>query len=336
MTLKKFIWLFVLTLLSLALIIMPGFMSDNDPLLTELYPVSQKNMQRTVSASGRLRYRSGRPVRTDFAGILDRLEVKNGDEISEGDLLFSYYKVDDAYSAMLSQYGGTQGLEALLGTLSGGIDKQGLISEAKKYCTLENVCSPCSGTVTDISCSDGDILDKDSMVLRISDGCTMEIPVNINETYIEQISVGQKAEITFSALPGKTFSGEVSAVSDEAEQTSGISGKETTVEVTVTLSDAENSTLRVGYSASCTIVTSVDKDVLFLPYEYLRSDDGGDFVFIEKGGRAKKVSIKTGREYKDGTEIISGLEAGDRVIIGTDNIYEGRKVIKDDSGDSNA
>lgn len=333
---KKYVCLFIVTLIALAVIIMPGFISDNNTLSAEVYTVTGKDMDRTVTATGRLRYRSGRPVRVESAGLLDRLSVSNGDEVSEGDLLFTYYKADDAYNAVLSQYGGVQGIEALMGTFSGSIDRSALISEAKKYCTIESVYSPCTGTVTDISYSADDILEKNSMVLRVSDGHKMEIPVNINETYIEQISTGQRAEIAFSALSGETFTGEVTSVAEEAEQTSGITGRETTVEAVITLDGDHSGSLRAGYSASCTIVTDTDKDVLFLPYEYIRTDDGGDYVFIVSGSRAAKQYITTGSEYKEGTQILSGLKKGDRIIINSDSAFDGQAVTISDSGDEDA
>ena len=114
-------------------------------------------------------------------------------------------------------------------------------------------------------------------------------------------------------------------ISDEAVQTTGLSGKETTVAVTVTLDDKKNDELRIGYSADCTIVTSTDENVLVLPYEYIHSDNKGDYVFCAVRNRAKKIYIKTGNEYKDGTQVISGLNKNDKII--KNEVYEGQNII---------
>ena len=65
---------------------------------------------------------------------------------------------------------------------------------------------------------------------------------------------------------------------------------------------------------------------MILPYECIRSDDKGDYVFTIKKNRAKKVYVKTGKEYKDGTEIVSGLSKNDLIIENCDDIYNGQKI----------
>ena len=246
--------------------------------------------------------------------------------MKKDDLLFSYYRLDDAYSALISQYQNTEGIEAILSTFSGQIDSSELLDEAKKYCTLENVYSEYNGTVTDISCHTDDIVEKNSTVLKISDQQVLEVPVNINEAYIKEIEIDQKAVVTFNALPDENFEGKVTKIADEADQTSGLTGKETTVEITITLDDKENENLRVGYTAACSIITSTDENVLVLPYEQIRTDDSGDYVFIVENNKAKKVRIETGKEYKEGIQIISGLKKDELVIAGTEDYYDGQKI----------
>ena len=323
---KKYVVLLAVTLLVLAVLILPGFITNGSALEVELYTVSERDMDHTVTASGQLRYRSGKAVRTEGAGMVERLFVKNGDSVKKGDPLFSYGRLDGAYASLLEQYGGVQGIEALLGGFSSGGLSSELLEEAGKYTTSETVFSPQDGIVTDLSAEAEDFLEKNTAVLRISEGKKPEIPLEISETEIEQIKPGQKAEIRFSALPEEVFEGEVTDIAEEAEQTGGISGKETTVEVTISLPEPEESTLRVGYSAVCTITTDTDKDVLVLPYELIRTDDEGDYVYLAREDHAEPVRITTGNEYLDGVQILSGLQKGDRVIVNGDQCSSGRKL----------
>ena len=323
---KKYLILFSATLLALATIVLPGFIADSNVLEAEIYSVKAKDMNHTVSASGKLQYKAGRPVRVDHAGIFGQSFVRNGDEVSEGDPLFSYYQMDDAYLTLLHSYGGTQGLEALLGGLSGQTDTSALLEQAKQHCTLETVNAPAGGTVNGLSAHGDELLEKDTAVLKLTESRTMEIPVEINESYIEQIHTGQKAEIVFTALPDEHFSGEVTAIADQAEQTNGLTGKDTTVQVTITLTEPENEGLRVGYSASCTIITATDHRVLVLPYEVVRTDDEGDYVYLAKDGKVSLQRITTGTEYKEGIRILEGLREGDSVILNADHTYDGQKL----------
>lgn len=330
---KKYVVLLTVTLLALAVLILPGFIANGSVLETELYTVTTRDMAHTVSASGQLRYRSGKAVRTENAGILNSLFVQNGDKVKKGDPLFSYDRIDSAYSAMLEQYGGVEGLEALVGTLNGGDIPAELLQEARKFAVTETVNAPRDGIVTDLSCAPDELLEKNTTVLRLSEGRQPEIPVRISETEIEQIKPGQSADIQFSALPEAHFTGEVTDIAEEAEQSGGITGKETTVEVTISLPEPEDSKLRVGYSAVCSITTDTDHAVLVLPYEMIRTDDEGDYVYLAEGDRAEFRRITTGNEYQDGVQILTGLKSGDRVIVNADQCTNGQKLsIKQESG----
>ncbi len=322
---KKYIWLFMATLLILSVISMSGYVMMGEEADAEVITLEEKSMDSTISANGRLQYKAGKNITAESTGIMNTVNVKNGDSVKKGDTLFTYYKIDDAYTAMASQYAGAEGIEALVKSASGFGDINDILSEVKKYCRIESVCSQYAGRVSGLRYKTDDIFEKNAAVMKISDKLTLEIPVNINESSIEKIKTGQSADVVFSAVPEKHYKAKVTKIADEASVTGGLTGNETTVEVTLTLEDADKS-LKVGYSAACTIVTSTDNSVLVLPYDCIRTDEDGDYVFLAKRGRARKVYITTGREYKDGAEITDGLKAGDKVITGSGSLNDGQRI----------
>lgn len=224
-------------------------------------------------------------------------------------MLTGYYDIQSAFTA-----------------LKNSSLKEQLINEVKNNAEIQQVYSEYSGTISDLSYSNDDVVTKNAEVMKISDPSSLEIPININETYIDQITTGQRVEINFTAIPQKTFQGTVVKIADEASQTNGLTGKETTICVTVKLNEQKTEKIRIGYSADCSVITSTDENVLVIPYEYIRSDDNGDYVFKVKNNFAKKVYLKTGKEYKNGTEIISGLSENDMVIKNCDDVYHGQKI----------
>ena len=322
---KKYLYLFAATGIIMGLIVMSGFIINN-AVIVETFTLSERDMDNTVSAAGKLQYSSGKAIKLKTAALINQVYVKNGDEVTEGDVLFSYYRIDDAYVTLAQQYAGAEGIETLLGTVSssGGYD---ITDEISKYCELVEVCSEYDGTVTELSFSEEEFAQKNSTVLKITDKKLPEIPIDINESYIKLIEIGQKAEITFNALPDKEFTGTVTKISDEASRTGGLTGKETTVEVTLTLDETDDE-LRVGYTAACTIITSTDRAVLVIPYEAVRTDEDGDYVFVLKNNRAEKKYIKTSDEYKEGIRIEKGLKKGDVILKNPDNVYDGQRVIR--------
>ena len=84
--------------------------------------------------------------------------------------------------------------------------------------------------------------------------------------------------------------------------------------------------LRIGYNAECDIVTSTDENIILVPYEYIRSDENGSYVFIAQGRQAYKKYITTGTEYHSGASVISGIKANENIITNANEIYDGQRI----------
>ena len=329
---KKYVVLVLTTLILLCAIGMSGYALRTEPAEVSTAKVCLQEVENTITAGGRLQYRSGREVRSLSAGIVRSVSVKNGDDVKKGDLLLEMYHIEDKYISMLSQLTGLEDGNAVASAVSGFGSYDSILERVKEYCTIEKIFSPSDGRVSSLDLAPDSIVTKNKVLLRLTSQQKLEIPINISETEIERVKTGQKAEVTFSALPGEKYRGSVTKVAKEASQTSGLTGKETTVEVTVTL-DKNDSRLRPGYTASCCVVTSRDKDVIMLPYDEIRTDEEGDHVMKVVNGRARRQSIITGTEYKEGAAVTEGLCAGDVIILSGQQVTEGQKVIIKDGGE---
>lgn len=323
---KRYIILILATLLTVSVIIMSGYMMKGKEVSVDIMTVKAQDKNNIITVSGKLQYRSGKPVKAEYAGIMDIVSVKNGDNVNKGDLLFSYYKIDDAYTALLSEYTGLKSADALLGAAAKYGNAADLIGELKKYCSVESVYAQDTGMVSGLSLRQDELFTKNTTVMKLSEEYSLEIPVNINEAYIGTIEKGQKADVVFNADRSRHYSGTVTEISDEATVTSGLTGKETTVEVKLVLQDNDKS-LRAGYSAECSIITSTDKNVIVLPYELIRTDEQGDYVYTFSGGRVRKTPVTTGKEYKDGIEIKTGIKENDTAVVYSGDLEDGQKAV---------
>ncbi len=322
---KKYVYLFLCTAFVISAVVMSGFMLKGTPVECDVLILKPQSMDNTVTATGRLQYKEAYSVRNPFTGIMNSISVENGSEVQSGDLLYSYYKIEDAYTALLSGYTGEAGTEGLLGMLSQytGVDE--LLSEVKKYCTVENVYAEKAGRVTGLRYHEDELIEKNAVTLKLSEKDTMEIPVNINENYIDKIEVGQSAVVVFSAASKQRYPAKVTSIAKEASVTSGLTGKETTVEVVLTLQESDEH-LRPGYSASCTIVTSTDQNVIVVPYDAVVTNDDKSYVYLLSDANVRKQEIMTGKEYKDGIEALKGLQKDDVLILNADRVREGDKI----------
>jgi RND family efflux transporter MFP subunit len=136
-----------------------------------------------------------------------------------------------------------------------------------------------------------------------------------------RVGIGDAAEVTLDAYPGKTFTAKVSEVSVEPSPVSGI------YDVELTLNSPPH--LVTGLVAKVAITPHQGEEVALVPVEALVEGDGRSAkVFtVDADGKAKKVPVTTAFLWKDEVAVRSGLEGVSRVVAaGAPYLTEGAKV----------
>ena len=150
----------------------------------------------------------------------------------------------------------------------------------------------------------------DNTVYTLAKTQNVKISILVDELDIMSISEGQKATITLDALEGSEFEGVISKVSPFASASSGTA--KFTVEITIPMAEE----MRIGMSASASIVIYEAEDVLLLPLNAVQQ--AGDDMFVyrsydENGNLQDELVVETGISDTDYVEIKSGLQEGDTV-----------------------
>lgn len=192
---------------------------------------------------------------------------------------------------------------------------------------VNTITAPVSGIISEINLKGNGTADNSKPVMVISDANSMQVRLSVNESQISSVEIGQKVNITGVGFHGSQYSGTVKSIANVATQTVSTTGQETVVEVIVTV-DQAGEDLKSGLSAKCEIITSNDDGMLLAPYESVRAeDDGQEFIFLYRDGKAVKQIITTGREFADGFEVLSGLQAEDLIITNPDRLHTNSRVI---------
>jgi HlyD family secretion protein len=147
----------------------------------------------------------------------------------------------------------------------------------------------------------------------IDDSC-MFVSAPIDEVDASEIKVGQMARITLDAIKGKTFAGKVKRIAPYVLE---LEKQARTVEVEVSFDEpptAEN--LLVGYSADVEIVHNSHENVLYIPTQALL--EGNRVLHYRTDGILEDRTVTTGLANWDRTEITSGLNEGDRIVLSLD------------------
>jgi HlyD family secretion protein len=200
----------------------------------------------------------------------------------------------------------------------------------RKYSTV----SPIDGVVTDLPVKVGETVvpgiqnSPASLIMTIADMSVITAEALVAETDIVYVKLGQNAEITVDALPDRTFSGTVTEIGNTAilrgtglaaSQSTAVTQEARDFEVTVALENPPE-TLRPGMSCTARITTAIRDNVLTIPIQALtvREVDGQETegVFVLEGDIAAYRPVTTGVSGGGSIEVSSGLNEGDRIVIG--------------------
>jgi HlyD family secretion protein len=236
--------------------------------------------------------------------------------------------------------------------------------------------APFDGIVTNLPVREGETVvvgiqnAEGSTLMTLADMSVITAEVKVDETDIVNIQIGQSAEVTVDALPGKIFKGHVTLAGDQALlRSTGVATSQSTTgteeakdfKVVVTL-DAPSSDLRPGLSSTAKITTAHKPSVLSLPIQALTMHNPDDDkpkggvqaastssstaksasvqgVYVldkDKSGklRAKFVPVTTGITGATDIEVVSGLKEGDEIVIGpykTLRALKGNALVKRDT-----
>lgn len=189
---------------------------------------------------------------------------------------------------------------------------------ARLQLSYTEIRSPIAGTVTQrldhvkvgntVTPVGGVIESADSSLFVVEDLDTLILRVNVPERELSKLSVGQPAELSFDAVPGRTFQGEIALISpsiDPATATFGVR-----IRVTET-----GGLLRPGMFARVAIVYERKPDALQIPRTALLDTDGQAKVFVVTGGKAVERAVKLGLSNGAWIEVTEGLKDGEQVIV---------------------
>ena len=193
------------------------------------------------------------------------------------------------------------------------------VQAAQATLNLAYIIAPVDGTVTQATPLPGDQVTVGLAAYRIDDLSGLLVDVPVSEVDINNIAVGQPVTLTFDAISGKTYNGQVSAVSQAGDLSSGA----VNFTVTAKLTDGDIK-VKPGMTAAVTIITYQVKDKLLVPNRAVRLVDGSQVVYILKNNLPIQVKITLGASSDTQSVVASGdLKAGDLVILNPPTVSGG-------------
>ena len=185
---------------------------------------------------------------------------------------------------------------------------------ARQRLTDSQLVSPIDGIVSDLNISVGEQVGAGGLkpAAVVADLSSFHIDVDIDENSIGALKEEQPVVITVDALPDQTLTGRVDRIAPTATETGGV----VTYKVIVGL-DKTAAPVRGGMSANSDIITEVRDNVLIVPNWTIRIDrqTGQAYVNVKRGDKVEEIEIVTGLRNSNESEVKSGLNEGDVLVV---------------------
>jgi RND family efflux transporter MFP subunit len=182
------------------------------------------------------------------------------------------------------------------------------------------VTAPFAGSVSERTVNEGEAVNPGQTVLTVVNSDYLELRGQVPVDQANQVRPGQPAEFSLTAFPGRTFSGTVARVDPVADAA--------TRQVGVTLRLRNEGQLIAGMFASGRVVTGGDRQVLAVPAAAVRGQGTGQHVLAVVGDSVVRRAVTLGgRDDARGVvAVLSGVQAGERVIVSPGTVPAGAKV----------
>ena len=176
------------------------------------------------------------------------------------------------------------------------------------------IVAPIDGRIANLQIKEGEQAAPGAPAVTLIDEGAYHIEVSVDEIDIDQIAEGQAVDITLDALPDRVLGGVIAEIAPTAI-TSGAGV--VTYLVTINI-DSDDISLKPGMTANATIVTDLLDGVLIVPNWAIRLDRETGQAFVNRlsaAGAIEEVPVVTGLRNEQFSEVISGLNEGDVVVV---------------------
>ena len=174
---------------------------------------------------------------------------------------------------------------------------------------LVQVRSPITGTVISRMVSKGDVVSLAETLYTISDLRRLWVMAQVPEEHLGLLQTGMGVEVAVRAYPDERFPGRIAWIANSLDPNTR------TVQVRCEVANSDGR-LKLEMYATLLIRTGDTNEAIVVPAEAVQDIDGRPSVFVRVSENTFEVrQVEIGQQLVDGTEIASGLEPGESVVI---------------------
>lgn len=185
------------------------------------------------------------------------------------------------------------------------------LAAAEATASESQITAPFDGEILSIDNQPGDVVSSTTTAVVLANRAKLNVDVQVDETEIAQVKVGNPVTVTLDALPDAKFTGKVTNIDPVGVAVSGVVNYGVRVEL-----DKADPQILLGATANVTIQTSEPQDFLAVPASAVQTDTKGEYVNrIAADGTTQQVRITSGQIVGEVVVVVGDLKEGDRVSM---------------------
>lgn len=154
----------------------------------------------------------------------------------------------------------------------------------------------------------GEVTSPTNPIFRMIKLSSVYLNVEIEESQVGKIHIGQPVDIIFDAYPRQIFKGRLYLIKRKVDNVTG------NFEVRVSIYNPQRLPVLVGMTADANIITEKIPSAIVIPLEFVNTSNSKSYVFVKNANTAKKVAIDTVDFDNQKVLVLSGLKSGDVLL----------------------
>ncbi len=289
-----------------------------------------------IEVQGRIDADESVSLSSEMPGTVTKINVKVGDEVSKGttlaetdaraiqqqmaDLQTNLDLVTQVFQKQKNLWDQKIGTEMQF--LQAKTNKESLekkMAIMQQQLNMSKIVSPINGTVDAVNIKVGQAIAPGIPAITVINFSNLKVKADVAETYASRVKKGNDAQIVFPDM-NDSINAKVNYASRAINTLNRTFGVEVLLDNNKEYHPNMVAKLKINDFQSPT-------PVVVVPVKYIQRGTSENYVYVVSDGKAVKKIIKTGREYSGIAEVLSGLSAGDLLIIaGYDLVNDGDAV----------
>jgi len=191
------------------------------------------------------------------------------------------------------------------------------LQEKRKLLQKLKIKAPADGVILAINSNEGQRIESDAMLLRMSDLSSFKVVGWINEKFSHFVKTGNLVHVTINNEQLEGVVGEITPMVDDEM-----------LHFNVYLNDKKHAGLKINQSVSIEVISRQQNNVVRIQKQAYFEKHNRHFLYVINGKHAEKKEVIFGTIGNKWCEIVSGLHEGDRILTGTPVNEESRDKIQ--------